>query len=492
VTEPAGGRTLDAKLVAAMIWSAVSFGGGQVATFASILVLARLLEPTAFGIVALAMTFLAFLQYLQESGLWAAIIYRRSDDLDVAAASAAAFAPAVGFLLYAPCFVVAPVAAHLLREPRLTDVLRVLALMLLPRSLAIAPLALLERALEYRAVAKAELSAALTQAAVSIALAAAGLGVWSLVFGALAGATAQTTLLWALVPTRPRLSDARFSVLREMMRYGRYVGAANILNVLNRTVDNVTIGRVLGAAPLAFYATAFRIASLPMQVFGTVVGRGLFSAYAALQHDRPQLRDVYIQGLQRLGMLALPVSAGIAVAADPLVRGLLGPRWMPAVVPLQILSLFAIVRTFSSTTGEVWLALGKPHLRLVWEIAHTALVVPALIVLTVAFGVKGKTLAMLGVDIATGVPAIVVTMVLLQFGTRRLVSALLPAVLCTTAVVAVLWVVTRATGGMSSGAALASVVLAGAAAYAAGAALFGRSVLGPMWLSLRSPHPAGS
>jgi hypothetical protein len=128
----------------------------------------------------------------------------------------------------------------------------------------------------------------------------------------------------------------------------------------------------------------------------------------------------------------------------------------------------------------------------VWEIAHTALVVPALIVLTIAFGVKGTTLAMLGVDIATGVPAIVVTMVLLQFGTRRLVSALLPAVLCTTAVVAVLWVVTRATGGMSSGAALASVVLAGAAAYAAGAALFGRSVLGPMWLSLRSPHPAGS
>jgi O-antigen/teichoic acid export membrane protein len=473
-----------------MAWSAASFGGGQLLAFGSMLVLARLIEPKAFGTVALATTFLAVLTYAQESGLWAAIIYSRDDDLEVAAASALAFTPLVGLALYGLCFGLAPVAADVFHTPELTSVLRVTALLLIPRSLGIVPLALLERELEYRSIAKAELSAASTQTAACIALAVAGFGVWSLVFGYLAASVVQTAAFWLLVPWRPRLRDARPGVLRQMFRYGRFVGIANILNLTNRTIDNMTVARVLGPAPLAFYSVAFRLASMPVQVIGTIVGRGMFAAYAALQDDVGRMRDAYLQNVQRLALLALPVSVALAILAHPLVEVLLGPAWLDAVVPLQILAVFGVVRAFGSTTGEIWLALGKPHLRMVWEIWHAVLVVPLLIVGTLRFGLPGTAGAMLVVDLMTGVPAIVITLRLLHLKPFTAGRALVPPVACTGLLAATLATLLPLTDGLAPWLSLSILVVAGSVAYLAGSFLLARSVLDPMWISLRAARPA--
>lgn len=485
-------RSLDTRLMLSMAWSAVSFGGGQLLTFSSMLVLARLIEPKAFGTVALAATFIALLQLVQESGLWAAIIYRRGDDLATAAASALVFTTLVGVAIYSACALLAPFAADVFRQPQLTPVLRVIALLLILRSLAIVPLALLERELDYRAIAKVELASALTQAVVAVALAVAGFGVWSLVFGALVGGAVQTLLLWLLVPLRPHPRDASWTVLREMIRYGRFVGIANILNVVNRTLDNMMVARVLGAAPLAFYAIAFRLASMPVQVIGTIVGRGMFSAYATLQDDLAGMRTAYVQNVQRLAMLALPTSIAIALTAKPMVEVLLGPRWLPVVVPLQILALFGVVRAFSSTTGEIWLALGKPQLRMVWEVLHATLIVPLLILLTLRFGLAGTASAMLVVDLLTGIPAIAVTMRLLELRPSALGRALLPPLGCTAALAATLAALGPLSAGLASAVALVLLAGAGAAAYVTASALLARSVLGPMWISLRGTRPASS
>lgn len=484
-------HSLDTRLMLSMVWSAASVGGGQLLTFASMLVLARLLEPEAFGIVALATTLMAVLQYLQESGMWAAIIYRRDDDLPVAAASALVFTPLFGLTLYVLCALLAPVAAQAFHDPQLENVLRVIALLLIPRSLGIVPTALLERELDYRSIARAELAAALVQAVTCVVLALASFGVWSLVFGYLAGSVVQLLLLWILVPWRPRLRDARFSVLREMMRYGRFVGAANILNLLNRTVDNMTVARVLGAAPLAFYAIAFRLASMPVQVIGTIVGRGMFAAYASLQDDLPTMRASYLQNVQRLAMIALPVSVATALAAQPIVEVLLGPAWLPAVVPLQILAVFGVVRGFGATTGEIWLALGKPHLRAVWEVLHAVLVVPALIVLTLRYGVAGTASAMLIVDLLTGVPAIVVTLRLLGLKATTALHALAAPFACSAALALTLVALEPVTNDLSSSLELAVLALVGGGVYVTSSFVLARNVLGPMWVSLRGARPVG-
>ena len=199
--EPAD-RELDGKILRSSGWVALSVASQQLASIVSLFVLARLLEPKAFGLVALAWTVLAFAERIQESGLGAALVYRR-DDIERAAASALVWAPLASLVLYIATFVLAPLFAHLLRTPDLTAVLRVLGLVLVLRGLMVVPAAILGRMLDFRSRAKADIGGSFVQAVVSIALAFAGFGVWSLVFGALAAAVVTAAILWTVVPWRP-------------------------------------------------------------------------------------------------------------------------------------------------------------------------------------------------------------------------------------------------------------------------------------------------
>jgi PST family polysaccharide transporter len=172
-----------------------------------------------------------------------------------------------------------------------------------------------------------ELTGALGQAGVSLGLAFTGFGVWSIVFGQIAGSALQSGLAWAVAPFHPDPRKASWSLLRELVRYGRYVSATNILNIANNTADNVTIGRVLGATSLGFYAVAFRLADFPNTVISHIVGRVMFPIYSLLQNELVRFRRAYIQNLQRIAVLALPVSVTLLVCAEPIVLGLFGQKW---------------------------------------------------------------------------------------------------------------------------------------------------------------------
>jgi O-antigen/teichoic acid export membrane protein len=191
-------------------------------------------------------------------------------------------------------------------------------------------------------------------------------------------------------------------------------------------------------------------------------------------------------------MLSLPASVGLALAARPLIVVLFGDRWAPAAGALQILAVFGVVRCFSSTTGEVWLALGRPQLRMHWEIGHAILVVPAVVGMTVAFGLRGAAAGMLLVDVLTGVPAIVITMRLLHLDLRALARALAAPVACAALLAVTLALLGPVGDGLAPPAALALLVAAGGAAFLAGCLLVARDLVGSMWLSLRSAPPAGS
>ena len=336
---------------------------------------------------------LAFAEQIQESGVGSALIFRRHD-IERAAASALIWAPLASLILYAATFVLAPLLAQLLHAPGLVSVVRVLGLVLLLRGLMVVPSAILERSLAYRARAKADIGASLAQAAVSVALAFAGFGVWSLVFGALAGTAAQGVILWMVVPWRPSPAAASRRVLIEMMRYGRFVSAGRMLdNVLDNTIDNITIARMLGTRPLGYYVMAFRVADFPNSVIGHVVGRVMFPVYSMLQGDLETVRRAYIQNLQRIAIVALPVSVGIAIAAKPIVLVLFGEKWLPAVTPLRILAFYGLLKSFAAPAGELFKGIGKPHLGPLFSMFHLGLAVPVLYVLIRSLRLDGAALA---------------------------------------------------------------------------------------------------
>jgi len=479
---------LDRKILRGSSWAAVGLGGGQVLSLLSTLVLVRLLDPKAFGLAALATTFIIVVQNLQESGLGAALIYRRRD-VEAAAACVLVFSLAFSILLSAACALVAPFLATLFHQSALTRIFSVMSLVLVVKSLGVAPGAILEQEMDFRSRAWADVAASVTQAVGAIGLALAGAGVWSLVLGYVAASCVRTAVLWALVPWRPSPRRANWQLFREMVRYGRFVSASNVVNMFNRSLDNLTVGRILGATPLGFYAISFRLATAPVDSVGLIVGRPMFAAYSSLQHDLEAVRRIYVQNLQRVTFLSLPLSVGIAVTAQPIVLAVLGQAWQPVVTPLRILAVYALVKSVTSACGAVWAGLGKPQIDLGFQVVHIVMLFPALILFTKQFGLTGAAAAMLVVDVLSGIPALVVTMRMVDLRPRALGRSLAPTAGSAALLALVLSVLVHVSSFMSAPAALALLVTAAAVVYAAAAAAFARSIVRPMWVSFRRvPH----
>ena len=484
-SDPPSSLALEGRVLRSTGWVALGLGVSQIASFLALFVLARILDPQDFGLVALAWTVLYFLEQIQETGVGAALIHRRKDVAE-AAGSALLYTPTVSVVLYLVVFAVAPLAARFLHAPDLVDVLRVMALVLVFRGLAVVPGAILERDLDFRSRTIAELAAAFTQIGVFLVLAVAGLGVWSLVFGNLAGAAVQTALYWLFVPWLPSVRRASRPILLELMRYGRFVGAHNLLVVVNNTVANVVVSRVLGTTSVGLYSVASRLANFPNSVIGVIVSRPMFSVYSMLQHDLPAIRHAYVRTFQRIALFAVPASLGVAIAAEPIVRTVLGENWLPAVPALRILAVYALILPFGGVSAEALKGIGAPQWTLVFDVTFIAVVIPALVVLTRGFELEGAATSMLiGIAAAT-IPAVTVTARKLRLSGMELARALAPSAFCSALLALALLALLPLTESMRPVAGLTMLVAVGLVVYVSATAVFARGVITPMWGSLRS------
>jgi O-antigen/teichoic acid export membrane protein len=481
---------LGTKIVRGSAWAALGYGGAQALSFVTMLFLARLLVPEEFGVVAIALALLAVAQVAQESGLGAALIVYRGD-LRRAAACVLVFSPIIAVGLYVLFFAAAPVAASFFDEPQLTSVLRVMSLVLVLRGLAVMPSALLERGMVFGRITVAELSAGVAQAIVTLSLAFAGAGVWSLVFGQLALAAVKLVLVWLFVPVRPSPFEARLDTLRELMRYGRHVATANLVNYANVNSKGIVIGRMLGSAQLGYFTIAWRLASLPVNVVGNIVGRGVFPALARVHGDDVRFRRIWVENVQRVALLAIPTAIGVALVAEPLVLALLGNEWEPAIFPVQMLALGGATVSLSSTSGEVFQALHRPKLQALAEVAYLVISVPAIVFGAASNGLDGAALAIFIVNSAFGAVVVAITARLLGVPAAELGAALLPPALGWVLMAASVLLLSSSIDELSAGVELVALVVTGSTVYVLSVAFFARELVTTMWVSLRGARTSG-
>jgi PST family polysaccharide transporter len=485
---PGPAPELDRRILRGSAWVALGHFSRSGLAIVSLAILARLLAPKEFGLVALAYVFVHLLEFLQGAGIGAALIYRR-EDLRRAADSALVFSMAAGVAMFGACFFAAPIYARIVDTPEVTDVMRVLALMLLIRSVGVVPLAIIESSMNFRARTNGDVASSVTQLAVSVALAYAGFGVWSLVIGQLAAVGAQTLLYWIQIPWRPVPRRIDWPLLREILRYGRFVTGGNLLNVSITIVQNGMVGRMLGATPLGAFWIAFRLANVASAALGNVVNRVMVPAYSIMKNDPQAFRRAFVQNVERVALLALPVTVILAVAAEPIVFTLFGSRWDEAVTPLRLIAVYGFVRAFSAIAGPVFMGLGKPHLVPIWVIPNAVTVFPFFLLLTPAYGVSGAALALLLSFSVSGIPAMVVGARLLEVPLVQLLRALWPMLASSAASALVMVALLPASDSLPSAAAAILLVAAGGLAYVVGVALFARATLAPLWVSLRSRRP---
>jgi O-antigen/teichoic acid export membrane protein len=476
---------LDHRLIRGSAWLALSYGGSQIVSLVIAAILAHFVAPSAFGLVALASVAIVALTTLQESGLGLAVIHRRAD-VERAAGTAFVFTATAAIVLYAVAVGVAPLLARVFSQPSLTEILRVLALVLIIRGLGLVPGAMIERELVFASRAKGELGGAIVQAMVAIPLAIWGFGVWSLVAGQLAGQAVQTTTFWVVTPLRPSPSLFSFTILRELGQFGRHMTAANVVHFIDTNIDTATVGGLLGAASVGYYNMAWRLANFPATGIGYVIGRVMFPAYATLQQDSLALREVFLSNVRRVALVSLPVGLGILLGARPIVVGIFGERWEPAVVPLQILAVFGLIRAFAGTTAPVLQAAGKPQLTVLLNVWHLAVLCVALFTLTPPFGIEGAASAAVLAAAASFVPAYWLALKVLDLPLSELIANVERPAMCSVPLIACLLGVRASTGGFAAGIQLLVVVICGVAVYAGATLALARGELRAITAAFRS------
>lgn len=356
----------------------------------STLVLARLLVPQDFGIVAMAMSFVALLELLSAFGFETTLIQKQTmarPALD----TAWTYNVLTGVLMGVVMLAVAHPIAAFYREPCLTDVIMVLALGATVQGLQNIGVVAFRMEMRFDKEFQFLLAKKLVSFAVTIPLAFALRSFWALIIGQVVGRAAGTVLSFWMHQYRPRFSLA---ASRELFGFSKWLFLLNCIGYLKERSSDWIIGRIGGPTALGTFNISNELASLPSTELAAPINRAVFPAYAKLAAtDRVGLQREYLSVIGLLLLITVPAVLGLAATAPLLVPVVLGPNWLDAIPVLTLLSFFGMTALLQSNASAAFLALGRPDLPTKLFGVQAVLQIVLLITLTRSMGVVGAAWA---------------------------------------------------------------------------------------------------
>ena len=453
-------------------WSLASIAGRRLMTVVTGVILARMLSPADFGLVAMALMFIGFIDLIRDLGTGAGIVQadRPSDQL---LSSLFWLNLALGIAASALLASLAPAAALLFREPRLTSVLTMLSFSPLFAALSVVQTSVLVRELKFRQLAMAELAGFSLGGVTGIALALRGYGVWSLVYQSVVGTFLISLATWFASRWLP-LFVFRFSSVKSLVSFSANLTGFNILNFVIRNADNVLIGRYLGAQSLGLYDLAYRVMLSSLQLVSGAFARALFPIYARLRDDHRRLGAAYLKVTGAVALIAFPVMFGIVGIAEPFVDAAFGPQWAAVVPLLLILAPVGALQAISTTVGNIYQALGRTDL-LVRFAAVAGLLSVAAFVIGLQWGIVGVAACYALMQCGLAYSLFKIPLGLIGLQVTAVVQAVGRALLCSLGMLAAVYSVDRLLpDSVDSAARLSVLVLIGAVGYSAATWFFNR------------------
>jgi PST family polysaccharide transporter len=346
----------------AVLWSAVEKWFTRLGSLLAFLVLARLLAPEAFGVVAAAATVIGLVGMLVEAGLGKYLI--QAEELTPAVLNSV-FWSSMGFAAVGAVAMVvtAPWVAALFDSPDLVTVVRVLAVLVLVNTASIVPASVMQRELLFRPLAVRRLWATAASVVVAVALALAGAGVWALVAQSAVASVVSGVVLLAYSPFRPGLVFSRAEAGRAL-RYGGSVLGIETLTQLGRNADNLLIGVVLGPTALGYYSVGYRVLLILLEVLTSVTGAVALPLFARIRGDAERLQRGFLSAVRLGSTVALPVFGWLVAVAPVLVPVAFGEGWGPSIAVLQWLAVAGLVQCLTYFDRPLLLAVGRPRLEL--------------------------------------------------------------------------------------------------------------------------------
>ena len=320
-------------------------------TLVSTAILARLLSPAAFGMVAMITTVIGLLSVLKDAGLSMATVQREKishaqvSNLFWVNAAISAF---LGLMVISS----APLISWLYRTPQLMGLTMALSVPFLLDGLTVQHMAILSRQMRFKDLAWVEVGSMFFGQAAGITMAFYGCGAWSLAGSAVAASLFGVGLTWSLCQWRPRMWTRRAGT-RSLVAFGASVTAANCLSYLTRSVDNLLLGRFYGAESVGLYSRAAILLRRPLDQLMGPIGSVVLPMLSRLQGEPKRYRRTFLQLYESIALIGLPVTCLVLVLARPIVLVLLGPAWEPAA---KIVAAFSVATLFTPlAVSAYWL-----------------------------------------------------------------------------------------------------------------------------------------
>ncbi|MDR6393860.1 lipopolysaccharide biosynthesis protein [Herbaspirillum seropedicae] len=382
---------LRSKTVKAISHVGLGNAVGKLVSLSTTLVLARLLSPAEYGLMEIAMMLIAFIGFFNEIGLTTAIVQRPQLSQEQVNGC---FLIAMGcsVVLFLLTLLAAGPLAGFFRQPQLQPMISTLAVGFIMGAAGSVPEAFLRKQMQFKAMAGITILGIVLQSAVSLGLALAGMGVWSLVWGSLVATATYSGGYFLLSPWRPR---GRYGVREavELVLFGLHVITSRVFWYLYSNADRAIVGRLLGAASLGIYGMAFSLATLPSSQITALVINVAAPLFAKLQHEPARLNAVLVNMTRGIAYVVYPALMGMLACSHELILVVLGPQWEQCQVPFSALCLMGLVKSVDPLLSQVLTAIGQVK-RLV---AYTAL---CAVTMSLAFAVGAWADGLRGVSAA--------------------------------------------------------------------------------------------
>lgn len=379
-------ESLKKKTVKGVAWTSLDQVTALILGFVIEVILARLLSPSDYGLLAMIAVFNAVALTFVNSGFGSALI-RKPDMTDNDTTTAFYFNIIVGIVSAAVLCLIAPYVAVFYDKPILTSLLRAESLILIILSFSVVQFSQLSRSLDFKSKMVVNLSAQVIAGVVSIAAAYHGMGVWALVLKHIVSSLMIVVMLWVLSPWRPRGKWDKMS-LNYLWGYGSKLLASGVLNTVFSNIYPIVIGKFFSAADLGYYGRAKGYAGLPSHGLTQVLQQVTFPVLSRIQGETERLADSYRRMLRFSVFVLFPVMIGMVALANPLVVTLVTEKWAPCVPYLQVICFASMWYPVHAINLNLLQVKGRSDLFLKLEIIKKAIVLIAVFV-CIPFGVMG-------------------------------------------------------------------------------------------------------
>ena len=354
-------RTLTTITVQGIGWSGISRFIQLLFQFGITAILARLLTPNDFGLLAMVVVFTSFVTIFRDFGLTAALIQCKGVT-EEHLSSSFWINILLGFILALALSFLAPAIAYFYREDRLTLITIALASTFSISSFGIVQTALFTKEMNFKLLAIVTILTVTISGTVAVWLAFSGFGVWSLVWQSIISSSVTVILLWNFSSWRPKILFKWYRV-KELLGFGINFTGFSFVNYFSRNLDNLLIGKFLGLSPLGFYNLAYRLLLFPISNISRVIGQVMFPSLSVIQNDKSKVCHAYMKATRYIATVTFPLMIGILIVAPQFIRVIFGPQWERSIFLVQILALVSLIQSIGTLNGIIYQSQGRTDIQ---------------------------------------------------------------------------------------------------------------------------------